>query len=96
MRLMQAKAGLLSKVLLANDITDGTITDKGLNQLLDMLLEFELVHTIKLDGLISARKPVFIGGLIVLNAVFKALKLKQMILKRKLKRKLIRKLKRKL
>ena len=69
----------ISKVLLANDITDGTITDKGLKQLLDMLLEFELIHKIKLDGLISARKPVFIGGLIVLNAVFKALKLKQMI-----------------
>jgi len=69
----------ISKVLLANEITDGTITDKGLKQLLDKVLEFEVIHKIKFDGLISQRQPVFIGGLVVLNAVFKALKLKQMM-----------------
>jgi exopolyphosphatase/guanosine-5'-triphosphate,3'-diphosphate pyrophosphatase len=69
----------ISKVLLATGITDGTITDKGLKQLLDQLLDFELTSKIKLDGLSSDRQQVFIGGLVVLNAVFKALKLKQMI-----------------
>jgi len=69
----------ISKVLLATEITDGTITDKGLKKLLDILLEFELIKNIKLDGLNSDRRQVFIGGVIVLNAVFKALKLKEMI-----------------
>ena len=68
----------ISKVLLANEITDGTITDKGLKQLLEMLLMFKSIKNIKIDGLHSERKPVFIGGVIVLNAVFKSLKLKQM------------------
>ena len=68
----------ISKVLLANEITDGTITDKGLRQLLDLLLDFEFISKIKLAGLISQRQPVFIGGVVVLNAVFKSLKIKQM------------------
>jgi exopolyphosphatase/guanosine-5'-triphosphate,3'-diphosphate pyrophosphatase len=69
----------ISKVLLANGITDGTITDKGLKQLIEMLLSFKSIPEIKIDGLSSERKQVFIGGVIVLNAVFKSLKLKQMI-----------------
>ncbi|MCK5336572.1 MAG: exopolyphosphatase [Gammaproteobacteria bacterium] len=69
----------ISKVLLATEMTDGTITDKSLKQLLDKLLKFELLNKIKLDGLNSDRQPVFIGGVIVLNAIFKALKLKEMI-----------------
>ena len=69
----------ISKVLLANEITDGTITDKGLKQLLEKMLDFEFIKKIKLDGLISQRQAVFVGGVVVLNAVFKALKLKQMI-----------------
>lgn len=68
----------ISKVLLTTGLTDGTITDEGLKQLLEKLPEFELIHKIKLDGLSSDRQQVFIGGLVVLNAVFKALKLKQM------------------
>jgi exopolyphosphatase/guanosine-5'-triphosphate,3'-diphosphate pyrophosphatase len=68
----------ISKVLLANDITDGSITHSGLQQLLDRLLAFELISQIRLSGLSNARQQVFIGGVIVLNAVFKALKLKQM------------------
>ena len=68
----------ISKVLLAAGITNGVITDEGLKALLDKLLEFELINNIKLQGLNSDRQPVFIGGLIVLNAVFKVLKLKEM------------------
>lgn len=69
----------ISKVLLVNEITDGTITDNGLKQLLDKVLDFKVIHKIKFNGLINQRQPVFIGGLVVLNAVFKALKLKQMV-----------------
>ena len=68
----------ISKVLLANEMTDGSITDKALKLLLDKLLNFKLIDKIKLDGLSSERKQVFIGGVVVLNAVFNALKLKQM------------------
>lgn len=68
----------ISKVLLATEITDGTITEKGLKKLLDILLKFEFIKNIKLDGLNSDRRQVFIGGVIVLNAVFNAFKLKEM------------------
>jgi len=68
----------ISKALLANGITDGTVTEKGLKQLLDRLLKFKLTSEIKLDGINSERKQVIVGGLVVLNGVFSALKLKQM------------------
>ena len=69
----------ISKVLLATGITDGSITEKGLKKLLDKFLKFELINKIKIDGLNNDRQQVFIGGVIVLNAVFKAFKLKEMI-----------------
>ncbi|MFC1588857.1 exopolyphosphatase [Pseudomonadota bacterium] len=68
----------ISSVLLANGMSDGSITDKALKQLLEKMLEFDRTQKIKLDGLSSERKAVFIGGVIVLNAVFKSLKLKHM------------------
>ena len=68
----------ISKVLQMSGITDGSITDKGLKQLLEIIQEFKTIDKIKLDGLSSDRHPVFIGGLIVLKAVFKTLKLDQM------------------
>ena len=68
----------ISSVLLMSGITDGTITYKGLKQLLAKIQEFESIDKIKLEGLSSERRPVFIGGLIVLKATFKALKLQQM------------------
>ena len=68
----------ISKVLQMSGITDGNITDKGLNQLLEKIQEFTTIDKIRIDGLSSDRRPVFIGGLIVLKAVFKTLKLQQM------------------
>jgi exopolyphosphatase/guanosine-5'-triphosphate,3'-diphosphate pyrophosphatase len=68
----------ISRVLLDNEITDGTITDKGLKDLIDRVLRFEKTDKIKLEGLVSERRQVFVGGLIVLNAIFKSLKIKQM------------------
>lgn len=69
----------ISKVLLANGITDGSITDKGIQYLLEKVLDYEFTHKINFEGLSNERKQVFIGGLIVLNAVFSSLKLKQML-----------------
>lgn len=68
----------ISNVLLTSGFTDGTITYKGLKQLLGKIQEFKSIDKIKFDGLSSERRPVFIGGLIVLKAAFKALKLQQM------------------
>ena len=68
----------ISNVLLMSGITSGAITYKGLKQLLTKIQKFKLIHKIKFDGLSNERRPVFIGGLIVLKAVFKALELKQM------------------
>jgi exopolyphosphatase / guanosine-5'-triphosphate,3'-diphosphate pyrophosphatase len=68
----------ISKVLKATGLTDGTITDVGLKKLIKNLVEFGLIHKIKLDGLSSERQQVFIGGLVVLNSIFKAFKLTEM------------------
>jgi len=68
----------ISSVLLMSGITDGAITYKGLKQLLVKIQEFKSIDKIKFEGLSSQRRPVFIGGLIVLKATFKALKLQQM------------------
>lgn len=68
----------ISNVLLASGITDGTITDKSLKQLLLNIQAFKTIDKVKFDGLSNERRPVFLGGLIVLNAAFKTLKLSQM------------------
>lgn len=68
----------ISSVLLMSGITDGTITDEGLKQLLVKTQKFQSIHKIKLDGLSNERRPVFLGGLIVLKAAFKTLRLTQM------------------
>lgn len=68
----------ISKILLSMGLTDGTITDKGLKNLLAMTENAGAIDKIKLDGLSSDRKPVFIGGLIILNALFKALNIKEL------------------
>ena len=68
----------ISNVLLMSGITDGTITDKGLKQLLVKIQKFKSIDKIKLEGLSNQRRSVFLGGLIVLKAAFKELKLNQM------------------
>jgi len=68
----------ISSVLLMSGITDGTITDKGLKQLLVKIQKFKTIEKIKFEGLSSERRPVFIGGLIILKAVFNSFNLSQM------------------
>lgn len=68
----------ISNVLRLSGITDGTITDKGLKQLVTKIQKFKSIDKMKFEGLSSRRSPVFIGGVIVLNAAFKVLKLDSM------------------
>ena len=66
----------ISKVLLLTGLTDGTITKPALKQLIDTLVKFGSINKIKLDGLTNERQPMFIGGVVVLNSLFKILKIK--------------------
>lgn len=68
----------IAKVLLLSGISDGTITTKNLKTLLDTLLKIELIPDIHLEGLTNDRRPVFIGGVVILYSLFKALKIKSM------------------
>ena len=59
------------------DPRDG-ITADALKRLRDRLIEFGRVERIELDGLSGERRPVFAGGVAVLRAVFKALRIERM------------------
>ncbi|MCB1759801.1 MAG: exopolyphosphatase [Gammaproteobacteria bacterium] len=54
------------------------ITREALLRLRDRLIEFGHIDHIELDGLSSERQPVFVGGVAVLCAVFKALEIERM------------------
>jgi len=68
----------VAKVCEANGWSDGTITQDSLEKIMSIYL-----HHGKLDaqiaGLSEDRQPVFLGGVIVLSALFDALELKQMV-----------------
>ena len=69
----------ISKVLFEEGITDNyKITLKALKKLEKILINFESIDTLSLKGLDDERKPVFIGGFVVLHALFKALDINEM------------------
>lgn len=59
-------------------LTKVSITDASLATIRDHLLEFDEIDKIKLPGLSSERKPIFAGGLLVLEAAFGALGIERM------------------
>jgi exopolyphosphatase/guanosine-5'-triphosphate,3'-diphosphate pyrophosphatase len=66
------------KVITAAGWTGGKITLDALRKLLSALADKGQVADIKLDGLSAERAPVFLGGVIVLLAVFEALEIHAM------------------
>lgn len=56
------------------------ITLEALKQLKRKALTFEAIEQIQIDGLSERRKPVFIGGLAIMLALFKALSIKEMLI----------------
>ena len=68
----------VSEILAAMKLTRGAITDAGLSELCERLLEFERIEDIDLPGLSDDRRPVIAGGLLVLQAAFNELGLKRM------------------
>ena len=55
------------------------VTPRALKKLKQKALSFKTIEDINIDGLSERRKPVFIGGLAVLLACFKALAIKEML-----------------
>lgn len=68
----------VAKVCEANGWSDGTITLESLEKILAFYIQ-QGKTDITLPGLSEDRKPVFLGGVIVLSALFDALKLDKMV-----------------
>ncbi len=66
------------KVCAANNWTDPGITQNGLVRICDAYEKHGSIDRIKLAGLSSDREPVFLGGVIVLRALFEELGLRSM------------------
>ena len=57
---------------------DTAITPDAINKLKQSLLEFGEINKIKFEALSSNRQPVFVGGVIVLSAIFEALNIDEL------------------
>lgn len=68
----------VAKVCQANGWSDGTITLASLEHILQAYIKQGSLE-LDMEGLSNDRKPVFLGGAIVLAALFEALDLKQMV-----------------
>src|SRR5690606_8346659 len=68
----------IGEVLATMKLTRGTITDSGIEQMRDLLLQADSVADIDLPGLSDERRPVIAGGLLVLEAAFRELGLTRM------------------
>jgi len=69
----------IREVLVAKGHSDGVITSKRLNQLTDAILHYKSADDLDLPGLSYDRKQVFASGVAILSAVFKSLKIEEMI-----------------
>ena len=68
----------ISKVLLENGWTDGTITLDGLERIKQTILKMGNVTGQSLPGLSEHRTSVFVGGVAILSAIFKRLEIDKM------------------
>lgn len=68
----------LAAVIQANEWGNGSITAEGLDKIQRAVLEAGSLSELKLPGLSDDRKPVFVGGLVAMRAVFDALKIEEM------------------
>jgi len=71
-------ARAIARVVQANGWSEVGISIAALEQLLQTLMAVEHVDKLKLDGLGDERRPVFVGGVAVMLAVFRSLKIKHM------------------
>jgi exopolyphosphatase/guanosine-5'-triphosphate,3'-diphosphate pyrophosphatase len=69
----------VESVVMANGWSKSGISAESLDQILKALKNFGSIDKINLPGLKKERVPVFIGGVIVLHAVFEAMGIKHMM-----------------
>ena len=65
-------------VIISKGWNDSVICPESLSELRKSLISFGHINKIDFDALPENRKPVFVGGVVVLSAVFKALEIKSM------------------
>ena len=70
--------GAIGDVLLAEGWTEGTITQEGLDWLLEKLIAAQTVDRLKIAGLRDDRKPLIGGGLSVVRALFSLLNIQEL------------------
>ncbi len=70
----------LASVAEANGWGDGTITPAALSAINAAVLDAGSIERLKIAGLSDDRKPVFVGGLIAMQAVFAALQIDRMFI----------------
>ena len=68
----------IAKILHANNWSSGNITREGMEQLKHQVLAVEHIDQLQLDGLSEDRRPVILGGFVVLYTLFDALNIKEM------------------
>jgi exopolyphosphatase / guanosine-5'-triphosphate,3'-diphosphate pyrophosphatase len=70
--------GAIGDVLVANGWPEGTLTQDGLDWLLDKLLTAQSVDRLKISGMREDRKAIIGGGLSVMRAIFSLLGIQSM------------------
>ena len=69
----------ISEICMAMKLTKGAITAEALPQVRDRLLQADHISRIDLPGLSSERRPIIAGGVLVLEAAFRALGLQKLL-----------------
>lgn len=70
----------ISELMREFDLSERGITDKGIDALISKLQEAGHIDKVNFDSLSKERKPVFAGGLVVLQAIFEEFGIKQMMI----------------
>ena len=70
----------INAAIRAQGLGDNGITDAGLRDLRESVVDAGRVEKLLLEGVSERRMPVFVGGIAILSAVFEALEIKQMLI----------------
>ncbi len=71
-------ARAIRSIAIEEGLSEQGITNKSLKSILDKLIQAGSIDDISLEGLKAERKPVIVGGVIILNAIFNAFDVEHM------------------
>ncbi len=71
-------AKAIRDVLMGLGYEDGIITQSRLDELIELLVEFKTIETIKLSKLSEDRQPVFVAGVVILLAIMREFEIEEM------------------